>query len=336
MKLKVSKDLMGKFKTKHVWLSEHFADLLKTFLTKPKILKGLPNVRCTYKEMIYSIIFFTVYMDDSEAKDLFQEVRIFCWILTTKSDIIHKAAAVNFTWAKRCNKHVYIASDEHTPPSSLPPAPPSPGVAQTGTGKFDFSTGTRKEYTAGNGLKFSTVSVDDVILIDSPDGWENLNEKTREVTQLIYMTEINNFDWFLKADDDTYVIMENLRFLLSTMDKNSPAYLGYQLEPPWYDWAYMSGGAGYVFSREGLRQLVQRGLNIKGACKDKGSFEDVEIGKCAEAAGVKVYSSLDKFERETFHPDRLQDFIPGPPQDWLFRYARNRPRGVSIRLAPKL
>ena len=270
-------------------------------------------------------------MENSEAEKLFQEVRIFCWILTTKSSIIQKAAAVNFTWAKRCNKHVFVASEDAAKPSALPPAPiGQDGAPQTaGTGSFDFSKGTRKEYSAENGLKFSTLSVGDVIFVDSPDGWENLNEKSREVMQLIYMTEMTNFDWFLKADDDTFIIMENLRYLLRTMRSDVPAYLGYHLEPPWYTWAYMSGGAGYVFSKQGLKLLVENGLNVKGACKEKGSFEDVEIGRCAVTAGVKVYSSLDKFERETFHPDRLQDFIPGPPQDWLFRYARNRPRGVS-------
>ena len=91
----------------------------------------------------------------------------------------------------------------------------------------------------------------------------------------------------------------------------------------------MSGGAGYVFSNAGLKLLVEKGLQVKGTCQEKGSFEDVEVGRCATKAGVRIYSSLDQFERESFHPDNLKDFLPGPPQQWLFYYSRNKPKGVS-------
>ena len=37
---------------------------------------------------------------------------------------------------------------------------------------------------------------------------------------------INDVDWFLKADDDTYVIMENLRYFLSKLNPSDPHFLG--------------------------------------------------------------------------------------------------------------
>lgn len=47
------------------------------------------------------------------------------------------------------------------------------------------------------------------------------------------MTYIGNnfgkkFDYFFKADDDTYVVVENLRKLLSTYNPEVPFILGYK------------------------------------------------------------------------------------------------------------
>ena len=69
----------------------------------------------------------------------------------------------------------------------------------------------------------------------------------------------NEADWFLKADDDSYIVVENLRAFLGQHNTEDPLQFGCKLkyiEPR----GYMSGGAGYVLSKEALRRLVKVGL----------------------------------------------------------------------------
>lgn len=47
----------------------------------------------------------------------------------------------------------------------------------------------------------------------------------------------------MKTDDDTYVVVENLRYMLQSQKSNDPIYFGYKFKPI-VKQGYMSGGAG--------------------------------------------------------------------------------------------
>ena len=41
----------------------------------------------------------------------------------------------------------------------------------------------------------------------------------------------NDADWFVKADDDTYMIVENLRYMLEPYNASQPIYFGCKFKP---------------------------------------------------------------------------------------------------------
>jgi hypothetical protein len=62
----------------------------------------------------------------------------------------------------------------------------------------------------------------------------------------------------IQADDDTYMVLENLHHLLKDCNTSEPLWFGshyyYIIEPM----GYMQGGAGYVLSREALDRFVEK------------------------------------------------------------------------------
>ncbi|KAG7469654.1 hypothetical protein MATL_G00131130 [Megalops atlanticus] len=87
------------------------------------------------------------------------------------------------------------------------------------------------------------------------EGRSNLYWKTIRAFQYVHENHLEDADWFLKADDDTYVVLDNLRYLLSKHDTERPVYFGRRFRP-FVAQGYMSGGAGYVLSKEALRRTA--------------------------------------------------------------------------------
>lgn len=115
---------------------------------------------------------------------------------------------------------------------------------------------------------------------------------------LKYMQDhyINDFKWFMRADDDVYVRGGRLEALLAQMDPNEQVYLGRagtgraedikRLELRNYE-RYCMGGPGVILSRASLRALAPHldyCLNAVEQYNRHGSHtwfnEDVELGRC--------------------------------------------------------
>jgi glycoprotein-N-acetylgalactosamine 3-beta-galactosyltransferase len=67
--------------------------------------------------------------------------------------------------------------------------------------------------------------------------------------------------------------------MLHAYSPSMPVYFGCKFKP-YVKQGYMSGGAGYVLSREALRRFAEQGIHDAHKCKsDDHGIEDMEMGE---------------------------------------------------------
>ncbi|CAJ0942124.1 unnamed protein product, partial [Mesorhabditis belari] len=154
------------------------------------------------------------------------------------------------------------------------------------------------------------------------EGRNHLWAKTKKALRYVYDNYINDYDWFLKADDDTYVIMENLKFMLLSKDPKVPINYGFEfsVKLKYKQNPVLSGGAGYVLSKAALFKFVTEALGKSSKCstREKGS-EDVELARCLKNVGVIRGDSRDEGGKQRFIPVSIDSaFIPQDKQGYWF------------------
>lgn len=69
------------------------------------------------------------------------------------------------------------------------------------------------------------------IPVNVSKGREYLGHKTLAAFQYIYENHLEDAEWFLKSDDDTYIIMENMAHFLSSKNSEDAMYFGHHYRP---------------------------------------------------------------------------------------------------------
>ncbi|XP_028678382.1 chondroitin sulfate synthase 1 [Erpetoichthys calabaricus] len=112
---------------------------------------------------------------------------------------------------------------------------------------------------------------------------------------------LNQYEWFMRADDDVYIKSDRLENFLRSLNSSEPIFLGQTgmgardelgklaLEP---GENFCMGGPGVIMSREVLRQMVP---HIKECLQEMyTTHEDVEVGRCVRRfAGVQCVWSYE-------------------------------------------
>jgi glycoprotein-N-acetylgalactosamine 3-beta-galactosyltransferase len=61
-------------------------------------------------------------------------------------------------------------------------------------------------------------------------GYDHLTQKTTLALHFAYENSVNDTDWFVKTDDDTYLFVENLKKFLQVQDTSLPITFGYNFK----------------------------------------------------------------------------------------------------------
>lgn len=154
-----------------------------------------------------------------------------------------------------------------------------------------------------------------------------MNDSYASLTHKVYFTfkdlynRYNNFDWYLKADDDTFIFMANLRKFLRDKNSSAPVTYGYDFKIA-INYGYHSGGAGYLLSREAMMRFGKKLNESFEKCSFIG-LEDQDVADTLRTVGVYPNKSIDENGYERFHPFTPEAHLLGKVPDGLIHYASN-------------
>ncbi|XP_070507838.1 glycoprotein-N-acetylgalactosamine 3-beta-galactosyltransferase 1-like [Chironomus tepperi] len=124
---------------------------------------------------------------------------------------------------------------------------------------------------------------------------------------MAYANYFNEFDWFVKGDDDSYFIIENLRYMLHQYNPQTAMIIGHKIVDSSTKDGYMSG-CGYILSKKALEKFVHQVLDGKCEPGIKGA-EDLLVGKCLQEEVLFIDAHDDKYEKQIFPVNIEQNFI---------------------------
>jgi glycoprotein-N-acetylgalactosamine 3-beta-galactosyltransferase len=237
--------------------------------------------------------------------------RIFCIILTTPKNLEKKAQIVHQTWASKCDNHKFILNIPHKYLQEKLPR------------KFPFRKNESYEIELKNRLS---------LLQPANIAEENYSKLTTKVFasfRYVYLEHKAYYDWYLKADDDSFIHVDNLREFLISKDPNMPVTFGYDFKVI-VEKGYHSGG-GYLLSRNAFLRLGIELSKDEPICNNTG-IEDVDVAKCLRQLNVYPNKSLDEMNRERFNMFSIDDYFGVSLPSWIYKWSSNGVKMVKIKV----
>ncbi|XP_034757933.2 chondroitin sulfate synthase 1-like [Acipenser ruthenus] len=153
-----------------------------------------------------------------------------------------------------------------------------------------------------------------VVALDHVDDSYPPQKKSFMMIKYMHDHFLNQYEWFMRADDDVYIKSDRLESFLRSLNSSEALFLGQTgmgardelgklaLEP---GENFCMGGPGVIMSREVLRRMVP---HIKTCLQEMyTTHEDVEVGRCVRRfAGVQCAWSyeMQQLFYENYEPNK--------------------------------
>ena len=163
----------------------------------------------------------------------------------------------------------------------------------------------------------------------------NIWEKVHSMYAKVYNEKLTDeFDWFIKADDDSFIFTENMKGFLQYYDPNFPHYLGHTIRSRWKNENIVfNSGSCYVLSKASIKKIGPYLSHLptldhktgRSHCIDRvGAGEDPTTAICLAGLGIRAGNTLDHEMRERFTIFKPEDHERIIREDtWYWKYKPN-------------
>ena len=229
------------------------------------ILIGFYNIIITYNYQFIDIKTFekinsttTATLTNNIAEKIeIKSIKLFCIILTSKKQYKIRPKIVYESWAHKCDDFRFV--------TKLPNDNLNELAKQNNLSKLQIEFKNESiEFKLDENIKFLHPAH------LTHDSYKQLTTKVYLTLKDIYK-RYNQYDWYLKTDDDTFIFVDNLRKFLINKNSSMPITYGYDFKL-FVKNGYHSGGAGYVLSKESLQRIGSKlNKNFK-FCPNSGNY----------------------------------------------------------------
>ena len=272
--------------------------------------------------------------------------RVWCGVPSMWPTHEKRMRAIARTWGPLCDHLVFFIDTTTT----LPPTPvkrlqqvanQSGNAKHSGKGrppKANPKLSTRNKPSHIEG--FSVVVLNTTF--PQNDKARNIWEKSWKMWRYLGQEKLDEADWFLKIDDDTFFSAINFKGFVRYLNPEQPYYLGHTLMHLWKSRNIVfNAGSCYALSRASLRVLTpvfssSRFLRPKrvdsravSLCiHRRGQFEDPSLGACLHMFGIEPLDTTTAQHRDRFSPLNEVGMFTLRKGDWW--YFRHKPKEQAL------
>eukprot|EP01060_Flectonema_neradi_P018449 TRINITY_DN25282_c0_g1_i1.p1 TRINITY_DN25282_c0_g1~~TRINITY_DN25282_c0_g1_i1.p1 ORF type:complete len:334 (+),score=44.02 TRINITY_DN25282_c0_g1_i1:64-1065(+) len=155
-----------------------------------------------------------------------------------------------------------------------------------------------------------------------PKELKDKHQGSTDVIKFCIETSLQRYpklQYWLKVDDLTYILRDNMIRYLSTRDPSSIELLGRRLQLRGNGEIFCSGGAGYALSRAAVDFLMANWCEGKGWYRQEAG--DIELSKCLQKhKNDSVIDTRDSQNRDRFHAYGPKRQVTGDVDGWYRDY----------------